>query len=904
MPSNYVDILVVTDARLVGGGNKSLAQEIVAQSAAGYTTGLLSLAGPARGGARPLDDSLMRLIDDGRLILLRPDSQIEANLVIARGPSMFGVEQPFVPKVRAEKWLLVANAFNTSSEVSSLLYDPHLVAVQAEKMFGHQWSWVPLSPVVRQKMLAAHPKLELSPLTWSNIINLDDWTIDRPERLVRPIRIGRHSRDAPGKWPTTEQAINDAYPSGEDFRVSIMGGVRTPQKVLGGTPKNWEVYKFGAMPPREFLRQVDIYPYYHHPSMHEAFGRAVLEAIASGAIAVLPSYFESIFSDAALYRPPSGVIPLAHRLADDPVYLRERREIAKSSLEQKFSYRSHIERLKNIIGPPRGTLAPVSGSVPKLREFITDKPRVLFYTDNGHGLGHVTRLLAYAKRIGPEVQSYFLTMSEAYRLVHEQNYPVEYFPSAKKLKFSAKQKPAWEQILNVRIREMLDRIKPMVLVVDHVNPPEVLHSIRADYPNTKFIWSRRGLWRQQRKPGGLYMSDAFDYVLEPMDLAAATDMGFTPRLSDGTLYVPPITLVQRDELLSREQARAELGLPATGTSVLLNLSADTSAELVALLTYVQRLLRSNIRADESLTIFAPRHALHVGALKGVEDIIMRPVYPIAKYANAFDAAISTAGYNSYHELVHLGVPSVFVARATQTLDDQNRRASFAPLAGYGASAQTVYSPEFEAGIRSIMDPRIRARMRACAAEVFPENGAVRAAHIIERLAQGKSPLEVPQDLAEPAVDSNVDMKSLRLMKTQAAVNDSGSTVEKALEQMPSGIYLPPNAVRDSSRIIVDATQYSAEELSELTNKFAYAQLKYPFIKPIFLISALNPTVLSEAGFIYETVMPQTAWGRLGTGVPYAEYIARRFHEMVKVFRAHKMGRINPGEVIPRWMYER
>lgn len=98
----YVDVLVVTDARLVGGGNKSLAQEIIAHSAAGYTTGLLSLFGPARGGARPLDTSLMQLIDDGRLQLLRPDDEIEAGLVIARGPSMFGNQQPFTPGTRQE----------------------------------------------------------------------------------------------------------------------------------------------------------------------------------------------------------------------------------------------------------------------------------------------------------------------------------------------------------------------------------------------------------------------------------------------------------------------------------------------------------------------------------------------------------------------------------------------------------------------------------------------------------------------------------------------------------------------------------------------------------------------------------------------------------------------------------
>lgn len=735
-----MDILVVTDARLVGGGNKSLAQEIIAHSAAGYTTGLLSLAGPARGGARPLDASLEVLLADGRLRMVRPDDPVEAELVIARGPSLFGVEQTFTPRVRARKWLLIANAFHTDAQVSSMMYDPRAIEEQAAELFGHQWSWVPLSSVVRQKMRGANPRIDLAPLTWSNIINTREWAVDRADRLSRPIRIGRHSRDAPGKWPISRSEILDAYPVTSDFDVSIMGGAKTPNRVLGEIPRNWRIRKFGELPPKEFLRDIDIYPYFHHPAMHEAFGRAVLEAIATGAIAILPPYFEAIYADAALYGEPSDVKDLAFRLRDDPEYLLERRGIARAVIEQNFSYRSHVERIKDLIGRPRSQTEPYVNRPPNVRDLSTSgtgKPRVLFYTDNGHGLGHVTRLMAYAKRLSDSVQPYFLTMSEAYHLVSEQGFPVEYFPSAKKMGFNSRQKPLWEQILNVRLRMMLDRVKPAVLVVDHVNPPEVLSAIRRDYPNTTFVWSRRGLWRQHRKPAGLRMANSFDYVLEPMDLAAAIDMGFTPGLYADTVYVPPVTLVERDELYSREEARGRLGLPAEGTTVLLNLSADTTEQLVQLMSRVQSVLRVHTSAEEHLTVFAPRHALHAAALSGVENIVMRPVYPVAKYANAFDAAISTSGYNSFHELAYLGVPTVFVARATSTLDDQNRRASFAPIAGFGLSADTVEGRDFEDAVKSVMDVKARSRMRIASRAAFPHNGANKAARIIERLVDGE-----------------------------------------------------------------------------------------------------------------------------------------------------------------------
>ncbi len=57
-------------------------------------------------------------------------------------------------------------------------------------------------------------------------------------------------------------------------------------------------------------------------------------------------------------------------------------------------------------------------------------------------------------------------------------------------------------------------------------------------------------------------------------------------------------------------------------------------------------------------------------------------YPMSRYLRAFDATVSAAGYNAYHELIRFGVPSLFVPMRRQT-DDQEARARFAEASGVG-----------------------------------------------------------------------------------------------------------------------------------------------------------------------------------------------------------------------------
>jgi glycosyltransferase involved in cell wall biosynthesis len=129
--------------------------------------------------------------------------------------------------------------------------------------------------------------------------------------------IGRHSRPSPQKWPTDPKIIEAVYPVDGSAIVRILGGADPVRDVLGYVPESWQVMPFGAVDPREFLAQLDFFVYYHHPAWVEAFGRNILEAMASGLPAILPPHFRRLFGDSAIYAEPADVPSLVSRLYSD-----------------------------------------------------------------------------------------------------------------------------------------------------------------------------------------------------------------------------------------------------------------------------------------------------------------------------------------------------------------------------------------------------------------------------------------------------------------------------------------------------------------------------------------------------------------------------------------------------------
>ena len=104
---------------------------------------------------------------------------------------------------------------------------------------------------------------------------------------------------------------------------------------------------------------------------------------------------------------------------------------------------------------------------------------------------------------------------------------------------------------------------------------------------------------------------------------------------------------------------------------------------------------------------------------------LEATYPMSRYFAAFDAAVAAAGYNAFHELIHLGVPSLFVPMHRET-DDQPARARWAAAAGAGLAVAGPADPHLERELERLLDPASARRSRALA-ELGGANGAGEAA---------------------------------------------------------------------------------------------------------------------------------------------------------------------------------
>lgn len=257
------------------------------------------------------------------------------------------------------------------------------------------------------------------------------------------------------------------------------------------------------------------------------------------------------------------------------------------------------------------------------------------------------------------------------------------------------------------------------------------------------------MWLPGRNVDQLEKSAWFDAVVEPGDLAAPADRGATARASgpQAALRVGPVTLVDRGDASGRDRARAALGLPQDGPLALVALGAgninDTDDEVGA--------AAAALRAQGvGVCVTAP--AIARRAYAGSDVHLVRH-FPLSEHLAAFDCAVAAAGYNSFHESLRLGVPTLFVPNPHTSLDDQVGRAGYAAAQGWALSAPTLTGGAAPALVEELLARGPSLAAGALAAD--PGNGAADAAAQIARVAalagsgpnaasQVVSPAEVPR----------------------------------------------------------------------------------------------------------------------------------------------------------------
>ncbi|MFW6033809.1 MAG: hypothetical protein ACOC9R_01630 [bacterium] len=356
------DVLMATDCRFPGGNTSSVVEEIRAQRRAGYRTGLLHLPSPLLTRPRPFAPKIREVLDGGEAELVVGASKVEAKLLLARHPSVFTDPPRDLPTLYADQVVLAVNNAPMDARGRQPHYDIPRVHRQIKRLVGKEATWAPIGPRIRQELTRHAGAVPLLPWDWENVIDASEWQVRRKGFVTdRPV-IGRHSRGHWSKWPHRSHDILAAYPNDPGYEVRVLGGVEAPAQILGGVPPNWTVYPFGAMSPREFLAGVDFFVYFHHRGLVEAFGRVVLEALATGAVAIVPRYMEPLFGDVCYYGSPVDVRRYVDELYGDWATYADRSHAGTELVQKRFSYDTHVERVANLIGEP--TTVPPDAPVP------------------------------------------------------------------------------------------------------------------------------------------------------------------------------------------------------------------------------------------------------------------------------------------------------------------------------------------------------------------------------------------------------------------------------------------------------------------------------------------------------------------------------------------------------------
>ena len=322
---------------------------------------------------------------------------------------------------------------------------------------------------------------------------------------------------------------------------------------------------------------------------------------------------------------------------------------------------------------------------------------VVMFPTNGVGFGHFTRMLALAKRMKEKDSSLeivFFTTMPTLHLLKPFGIPAHHISGPKY--FKGVDSNEWNALLEEELTLCFETHKPSMFLFDGAFPYRgMLRSIQGRNAMKK-LWMRRGMFRKGAKIP-VDSIQHFDTIIRPGD---AIDES-TEEIDHGleVLTSSPIVLLDRSELLTREQARYRLGIPLDCRAVYVQLGAgqinDISSEIRMTLDALLKYENLHVILGESM--IGDRIDIEIPNLHIIRD------YPNSQYFNGFDAVIQAGGYNSFHETRAFGLPALFYPNMETGMDDQLARCLIAEKEGWGFVVKERNEVTIQEGIRNLLE---------------------------------------------------------------------------------------------------------------------------------------------------------------------------------------------------------
>ncbi|HMU38043.1 MAG TPA: glycosyltransferase [Pseudomonadota bacterium] len=378
--------------------------------------------------------------------------------------------------------------------------------------------------------------------------------------------------------------------------------------------------------------------------------------------------------------------------------------------------------------------------------------RIVNYAVNGGGAGHLTRLCAinrwirrYTQVLDQRAEIYFLTTSEADTLLFSERFASFKLPSKTIVADAGIDKTTYLALAKQWVWHSLGLLRPDLFVVDTFPRGSFGELLSAlDLCRYKAFIHRSVKEEFLSRPDFAAMLPLYDLILVP-EYEAETQ-GTLKGIRRGQLhYVGPILIREKAECESRETVRRHFAVKNDALLVYVSAGGGGDAHAESHL----KIVCETLLQKPNVHVVIGAGPLYRGRSLHGPRITFLTQSGVAEWLSGMDFAVCSAGYNSFHELLHAGVPTIFLPQE-KIADEQNKRAELAEKRGAAIHLHLpIEHPDFPSAlscaVETIFDPEKRAAARLCATEIVPQNHAREAAQRLLSLLLPPRQLELAQD---------------------------------------------------------------------------------------------------------------------------------------------------------------
>ncbi|MCC2663801.1 MAG: glycosyltransferase, partial [Geminicoccaceae bacterium] len=280
------DVLLISDLRLPGPTARALAEEIRAQAQAGYRTALLHVRSGLLRHPHPISPAIGQAIERGLADWLDPDAGCTARLVIGHHPGVFVRPPGRVPRLSAERTVLVVNHPLFDAE-GRPFFDFGLNRWSLADLLGEEVELAPAGPEIRAQLDAVRWPLRLLEHDWPPVVEHAAFAVPSGRPWRGQVIVGRHGALDRLAWPSPAE-LAAAYPTDGEIGVRILAERPRLRRLLGEPPAGWTVVDPLGTTVRDFLAGLDCCLHLCAEGV-QPVRLEIVEALASGLPVVLPA---------------------------------------------------------------------------------------------------------------------------------------------------------------------------------------------------------------------------------------------------------------------------------------------------------------------------------------------------------------------------------------------------------------------------------------------------------------------------------------------------------------------------------------------------------------------------------------------------------------------------------------